>query len=61
MGRTSTRSARSEGFRYTEPVAVSLLYICLILHCLGYNTLVDSILMAVVSAYLGIDLYKKRA
>jgi len=48
-----------EDFKYTEPVAISLLFICLVLHVLGYDSLVDSILMGVVASYLGIDLYKK--
>ena len=49
-----------DDFKYTEPVAIALLFITLILHVLGYDSLVDSILMGVVATYLGIDIYRKR-
>jgi len=47
-------------FRYTEPVAIVLLFVTLILHCLGYNSIVDSILMSLVAIYFGIDLTIKQ-
>lgn len=50
-----------DDFKYTEPVAIVLLFICLLLHVLGYNGTVDSILFGIVAFYLGIDLYKKAA
>lgn len=47
--------------KYTEPVAIAVLFITLVLHALGYNGLIDTILLGVTSGYLGLDLYRKVA
>jgi len=49
-----------KNFKYTEPVMVTLIFICLILHCLGYNSTVDSILLSLCSAYFGLDIYLRK-
>ena len=49
-----------QNFEFTEPVAIVLIFVCLILHCLGYNSVVDSILISLSSAYFGIDIYLKK-
>jgi hypothetical protein len=49
-----------ENFKYTEPVAIAVLFVTLALHVLGYNHLVDTLLAGVAAGYLGVDLYQKR-
>jgi len=45
-----------QNFKYTEPVAVVLLFWCLAMHALGKDSLIDSIIIALVGSYFGINL-----
>ncbi|MBW2673899.1 MAG: hypothetical protein JRD89_10880 [Deltaproteobacteria bacterium] len=49
-----------KNFKYTEPVAIVLLFWCLIMHAMGKDSLIDSIIIALVGSYFGINLAIKK-